>query len=62
MAIMLIFELTLDYEVILPLMLACVVAYHVARTSKCLESTAKHCGERADGSLIRHCDACELAI
>ena len=28
MAIMLIFELTLDYEVILPLMLACVVAYY----------------------------------
>ena len=34
MAIMLIFELTLDYEVILPLMLACVVAYHVARSFK----------------------------
>ena len=28
MAITLIFELTLDYEVIMPLMLACVVAYH----------------------------------
>ena len=32
MAIMLIFELTLDYEVILPLMLACVVAYYTARS------------------------------
>jgi CIC family chloride channel protein len=31
MAIMLIFEITLDYEVILPLMLACVVAYYTAR-------------------------------
>ena len=34
MAIMLIFELTLDYEVILPLMLACVVAYYTARSFK----------------------------
>jgi chloride channel protein, CIC family len=32
MAIMLIFEITLDYEVILPLMLACVVAYYTARS------------------------------
>ena len=32
MAIILIFEITLDYEVILPLMLACVVAYYTARS------------------------------
>ncbi|HEY0368134.1 MAG TPA: ClcB-like voltage-gated chloride channel protein [Chthoniobacterales bacterium] len=30
MAIMMIFELTLDYQIILPLMLACVVAYYTA--------------------------------
>ncbi|MGC1818115.1 MAG: ClcB-like voltage-gated chloride channel protein, partial [Casimicrobiaceae bacterium] len=33
MAILMIFEMTLSYEVVLPLMLACVVAYFVARTS-----------------------------
>ena len=32
MAIILIFEITIDYEVILPLMLACVVAYYAARS------------------------------
>jgi len=32
MAIMMIFELSLDYAVILPLMLACVIAYYVARS------------------------------
>ena len=32
MAIILIFEITLDYEVILPLMLACVVGYYTARS------------------------------
>ncbi len=30
MAIMMIFELTLDYEIILPLMLACVIAYYTS--------------------------------
>ncbi|MFL6540712.1 MAG: ClcB-like voltage-gated chloride channel protein [Chthoniobacterales bacterium] len=30
MAIMMIFELTLDYQIILPLMLACVIAYYTA--------------------------------
>lgn len=30
MAIMMIFELTLDYDIILPLMLACVIAYYTA--------------------------------
>ena len=33
MAILMIFEMTLSYEAVLPLMLACVVAYFVARTS-----------------------------
>ena len=32
MAIILIFEITLDYEVILPLMLACVAGYYTARS------------------------------
>lgn len=32
MAILMIFELTLDYEIILPLMLACVVAHYVSRS------------------------------
>jgi CIC family chloride channel protein len=32
MAIMLVFELTLDYGAILPLMLACVIAYYTARS------------------------------
>jgi chloride channel protein, CIC family len=32
MAIILIFEITLDYEVILPLMLACVVGFYIARS------------------------------
>jgi chloride channel protein, CIC family len=32
MAIILIFEITLDYEVILPLMLACVIGYYTARS------------------------------
>jgi CIC family chloride channel protein len=31
MAILMIFEMTLDYNITLPLMLACVVAYTVAR-------------------------------
>ena len=30
MAIIMIFELTLDYQIILPLMLACVVAYYIS--------------------------------
>ena len=33
MAILMIFEMTLSYEVVLPLMLSCVVAYFVARTT-----------------------------
>ncbi|MDE2004280.1 MAG: ClcB-like voltage-gated chloride channel protein [Betaproteobacteria bacterium] len=33
MAILMIFEMTLSYEAVLPLMLSCVVAYFVARTS-----------------------------
>jgi CIC family chloride channel protein len=32
MAIMMIFELTLDYEMILPLMLSCVTAYYIAQS------------------------------
>ncbi|MEO6055180.1 MAG: ClcB-like voltage-gated chloride channel protein [Chthoniobacterales bacterium] len=32
MAIWMIFEITLDYEIILPLMLGCVVAYYIARS------------------------------
>ena len=32
MAILMIFELTLDYQIILPLMLACVVAHYVSRS------------------------------
>jgi CIC family chloride channel protein len=32
MAIIMLFELTLDYQIILPLMLACVVGYYTART------------------------------
>ncbi|RKP56735.1 ClcB-like voltage-gated chloride channel protein [Pararobbsia silviterrae] len=32
MAILMIFEMTLSYQVVLPLMLACVVAYFIART------------------------------
>ena len=32
MAIIIIFELTLDYQIILPLMLACVVAYYTSRS------------------------------
>jgi len=31
MAILMVFELTLDYEIILPLMLACVLSYSIAR-------------------------------
>ena len=30
MAIIMIFELTLDYQIILPLMLACVIAYYIS--------------------------------
>jgi CIC family chloride channel protein len=32
MSILMIFEMTLDYDIVLPLMLACVMAYYVART------------------------------
>ncbi|MGI4813031.1 MAG: ClcB-like voltage-gated chloride channel protein [Janthinobacterium lividum] len=39
MAILMIFEMTLSYEVMLPLMLACVVAYFVSRT---LEDTSMY--------------------
>lgn len=31
LAILMLFEMTLDYAIVLPLMLACVVAYYVAR-------------------------------
>jgi chloride channel protein, CIC family len=34
MAILMIFEMTLSYQVVLPLMLSCVVAYFIARTSE----------------------------
>ncbi|WP_106857763.1 ClcB-like voltage-gated chloride channel protein [Caballeronia novacaledonica] len=34
MAILMIFEMTLSYQVMLPLMLACVIAYFIARTSE----------------------------
>lgn len=34
MAILMIFEMTLSYQVMLPLMLSCVVAYFIARTSE----------------------------
>ncbi|KNH09929.1 Chloride channel protein [Candidatus Burkholderia brachyanthoides] len=34
MAILMIFEMTLSYQVILPLMLACVIAYYIARASE----------------------------
>ncbi|MDR5805374.1 ClcB-like voltage-gated chloride channel protein [Caballeronia sp. LZ001] len=34
MAILMIFEMTLSYSVVLPLMLSCVVAYFIARTSE----------------------------
>jgi chloride channel protein, CIC family len=34
MAILMIFEMTLSYQVMLPLMLACVIAYYIARTSE----------------------------
>lgn len=34
MAILIIFEMTLSYQVMLSLMLACVIAYFIARTSE----------------------------
>jgi chloride channel protein, CIC family len=34
MAILMIFEMTLSYQVMLPLMIACVIAYFIARTSE----------------------------
>jgi CIC family chloride channel protein len=38
MSILMIFEMTLAYEVVLPLMLACVLGHHVARTRLGAES------------------------
>jgi CIC family chloride channel protein len=62
MEITLIFELTLDYEVILQLMLACVVAYQVARSFKVPGIYSEALRRKGRWSLIRHCDACELTI
>jgi chloride channel protein, CIC family len=41
-SILLIFEMTLDYEVVLPLMLACVTAHYVARIYRRGESVYTH--------------------
>ncbi len=41
-SILLIFEMTLDYEVVLPLMLACVTAHYVARIYRRGESVYSH--------------------
>jgi len=55
MAILMIFEMTLSYEVVLPLMLSCVVAYFVARNAEhtsMYEVTVRRNRDRRDQSRL----------
>ncbi len=55
MAILMIFEMTLSYQVVLPLMLSCVIAYFVARNaehSSMYEVTIRRNRERSDRSKL----------
>ena len=48
MSILMMFEMTLDYQIILPLMMACIMAYYVSLGMRTAggRSTASHCGAR----------------
>ena len=60
MAIILIFEITLDYEVILPLMLACVVGYYTARSFPVPGIYSEELrGKKAAGNSTLNCGACQ---
>jgi CIC family chloride channel protein len=63
MAILMIFEMTLSYQVMLPLMLACVVAYFLARSvggPSMYEITAHHRREQAERLRLRAMQMQEL--
>jgi CIC family chloride channel protein len=52
MAIIMLFEMTLQYSVVLPLMVACVTAYYTARSVSPLSVYSQHLARRSDSETL----------